>query len=169
MAKAKSKKKALATGIPTVTYGSVKIKNPHNAPQLTEVAQSIHALNEIVGDLGDHKYSPFGHKLGSDNGKIDVLLLKGVTTLSALAAVCGTSRTSKKTKVSERAKNKRPRDHIVWEANTAGKGGYGLDSRLKNVTSEPSKIGKACAPHLKVIADYIAGCYTAMYGKNATR
>lgn len=152
--------------IPKINYGSVRPRGTvHNAPALTEIAQDLRILKEIA-DGGTDKLSPFGHKLTSDSGKIDMMILNGCCTLSALSAVVGTSNTSKVSKISEQAKARRVRNHILHMYNTAGQSGKGITDRLKRVYGDQAREKSIeLRRYLSGFAMYIAVTYLRQYGK----
>jgi len=162
---APAKTKAQATRVHTPAVGG-KDENYVNVAKFTTEAEAVNKLVAIVGNKPIGKYSPFGHLLTSDSGKIDMALLNGNTTLSGLSAVTGTSKTSKKTRESEKAQATRVRNHVGWEADTATVIS-GFPRRLKNVWADAKEKGKACKPWLDVIAAHIRTTFSATYGRAA--
>ncbi|RPI51858.1 MAG: hypothetical protein EHM49_06540 [Deltaproteobacteria bacterium] len=167
-AKAATKKAPAKTKAPaTIPACGGRDENYVNAPKVNVIQQDIIALHGILNS-GTDKLSPFGHKKASDSGKMDMALLSGITTLSGLTAVVGTSKTSKRTKDSERAQAVRVKNHVTWMADTAGQG-TGVVKRLENVYGREAKaIGKAIAPHLRALADNVSRAFAMTYGKRQT-
>lgn len=136
-------------------------------PTLRASEDALKRVKSYLKKPTDPKYSPFGHKMTSDSGRIDVAILDGCLDLATLADVCcGFSNTSKKTRDSFQSRCRRVRNHEHWKASTAGRKGKGLDTRLKNVyADEATTTGKAIATDLAIIFAFIAAQYRKLFPK----
>jgi len=145
------------------TYGSIKAKDPVNAPKLSPAGVAIQNIKALLPtDYDKEKFSPFGHKVGSQGAMIDFNIINGATTLNGLAAGLHGSTSRKSDPLAYGKSCVRVKNHINWMATKAITHG-GLRSRLKNVSKAPATLAGKLAKELLIFNETVQAAFKAEY------
>lgn len=157
------------TLLPSINYSTVKPSvNAVNLPKLGPDGLAIEAIRALVGTQPIDGLTPFGHKINSMSGNIDMAILQGCTTLNAIATHVGNPATRKSNLNEWKSTCTRVHKHLKWMAeNTNTHGSF--RSRLAKVHAEPKKMYAQLRPHLTLIFNNVNEAYSAAYSKKGKK
>lgn len=131
-------------------------KTKSSARTLTQeqLSQKINAVVELVGTEVQGRWTPLGSTAKAENGRIEMAILNGATTLQELAEAIGNPNTRKSDPNDFGKACLRVKEHLNWivSGSTAHKG---FLHAMGRVHKYPIGKGKKCMKHLKGLNDKI--------------